>query len=198
MNFQIDDIHRSLRRQIAIVLSEPWKVRTERQPVTPDERPVCVVEAASGVTTGKSRVSKDQGPVEKLQAYSAMAYPEIADTARESRVEAYRVQQLLDDTFTHGLVEGEGAATVNIGAPFRIPVFDYAGVPVTGRNRQGPADPYGYAWIASLSVRAIQDTEDPLRWTVTCDMRLSWEAGGRVGPSAPIVKAVPVLRRIVL
>lgn len=198
MNFDIDDIHRSLRRHIALVLTQPWKVRTERQPTTPDERPVCVVEAASGVTTGRSRVSIPQGDVEKLQAYSAMAYPEIAATARESRLEAYRIQQLLDDAITHGIVEGEGAATVNIGAPFRIPVYDYEGVPVTGRDRQGPVQPYGYAWVADLSVRAIQDTLDALRFTVTCDMRLSWEAGGRIAPEAPIAQSMPVLGRGVL
>jgi hypothetical protein len=197
-NFAVDDIHRSLRRQIAIVLTEPWKVRTERQPVTPDDRPVCVVESSSPVTTGKSRVSIPQGPVEKMMAFSAMAYPELGATARESRLEASRVQQLLDDTFTHGLVEQQGSSEVNIGAPFRVPVYDYENVPVVGRNRQGPADPYGFAWIANLAVRSIQDTADPLRFTVACELRLSWEAGGRLPASAPIVTEVPVLRRIIL
>jgi hypothetical protein len=207
VNFTVDDIHRSLRRYVALVLVEPFKVRTEKQPVTPDERPVAVVEAASGVSTGKSRVSIPQGPVEKLMAFSVMAYPAIPGlaededqepTARESRREAYRVQQLLDDAFTYGLVDGDGADAVNIGAPFRIPVYDYADVPVSGRNRQGPVEPYGYAWLADLSVRVIQDLDDPLRFTVTCDMRLSWEAGGRLMPPAPIVTRVPIIGRRVL
>lgn len=194
MNFTVDDIHRSLRRAIAVVLTEPWKIRTERQPTTPDERPVCVVEAASGVTTGRSRATIPQGNVTKLQAFSAMAYPEIPDeeggeaaTARQSRAGAYAVQQLLDDAFTHGLViDGQ-----NVGAPFRLPIYDYDGVPVVGRNRQGPSDPYGIAWIDDLNVRALQDPLDVLRWTVVCDLRLSWEAGGRVGLDGPIARAMP-------
>lgn len=185
MNFEVDDIHRSLRRYIAQVLVEPWKVRTERQPVTPDERRICVVEPSSPVTTGKHRVSIPQGNVEKLMAFSAMAYPAIFGTAREGRLEAQRIASLLDQTFTLGLVDGEGVEAVNIGAPFRVPVYDFLGVPVTGRSRAGPTDHYGFAWVADLSVRTLQDTLDHLRWTVACDVRLSWEQGGRIVAQAP-------------
>lgn len=188
MNFAADDIHRSLRRYVAQVLVKPWVVRMERQPVENDAREVCVVEPASGLTTGRHRVSIPQGNVEKLQAFSAMAYPAMMSTARESRHEAQRIATLLDQAFTLGLVEPheEGPPT-NIGAPFRVPVYDYADVPVSGKERAGPADPYGYAWVdPGLSVRTIQDPLDYLRFTVACDLRLSWEQGGRIPPSAPV------------
>lgn len=187
MNFAADDIHRSLRRYIAQVLVKPWIVRTERQPVENDQREVCVVEPASALTTGKARVAIPQGNVEKLQAFSAMAYPALMETARESRHEAQRVATLLDQAFTLGLVEGER----NIGGPFRLPVYDYDGVPVTGADRAGPDDEYGFAWVADLSVRPIQDPLDYLRFTVACDVRLSWEQGGRILPVAPVAVGMP-------
>jgi len=191
MNFAVDDIHRSLRRYVAFVLVQPWIVRTERQPVTPDERQVCVIEPASGVTTGRHRVSIPAGSVEKLMAFSAMAYPELGETASESRAEAQRIATVLDDAFTNGLVDEADGVTTNLASPFRVPIFDFDGVPVKGKSRAGPSDPYGYAWLADLSVRTIQDTLDHLRFTVTCDLRLSWEQGGRILPSAPIAKAMP-------
>jgi hypothetical protein len=185
-NYSVDDLHRSLRRFVWQALPEDWRVRTERQDVTPDERELCVVEAASGVTTTRARVSIPQGNVTKLMAFSAMAYPALGTTARESRLAAQAITDLLDAAFTYGLVE-DGA---NIGAPFRLPVYDFAGVPVSGKSRAGPDDPYGYAWVDSLSVRAIQDGDDHLRFTVACDLRLSWEAGGRVLPAQPAARSM--------
>jgi hypothetical protein len=189
MNFETDDLHRSLRRFIAQVLGEPWRIRTERQPVTPDERELCVVEPASPVTTGKHRVSIPQGNVEKLMAFSAMAYPTMGATARESRAEAQRIATLLDDAFTFGLVDSDSGA--NVASPFRVPVYDFLDVPVSGKSRAGPETPYGFAWVADLTVRTLQDTLDHLRFTVACDVRLSWERGGRLPPEAPIAVGMP-------
>lgn len=191
MNYEVDDLHRSLRRYISLVLVQPWRVRTERQPVTPDERELCVVEPSSGVTTGRHRVSIPAGNVEKLMAFSAMAYPAMGATASESRVEAQRIATILDNAFTNGLVDETDGVQTNIASPFRVPVYDFLGVPVTGKSRAGPSEPYGYAWLDDLSVRSIQDSLDHLRYTVTCDLRLSWEQGGRILPSAPLAKAMP-------
>lgn len=192
MNFTEDDIHRSLRRHVSLILTEPWRVRTERQPVTPDEREVCVIEPASGVTTGpRRRTSVPQGNVEKLQAYSIMAYPAKGETARESRAEAQAIATLLDQTFTNGLVDESDGVLKDIGGPFILPVYDFEGVPVSGKSRAGPTEPYGFARIDDLSVRKLQDTADPLLFTVACDLRLGWEQGGRIAPPAPIASEMP-------
>lgn len=191
MNFSGDDVHRSLRRYVALMLAEPWKVRTERQPTTPDEREVCVVEPASGVTTGAHRMSIPQGNVEKLQAFSVMAYPALEGTAAESRQLAQEVVDLLDAGFSSGLVDDAGAS---IGGPYRLPVYDFDGVPVKGRSRRGGTVVYGYADVRDLNVRALQDTLDHLRFTVVCDLRLMWERGGRLSAvpgSERVAKAMP-------
>jgi hypothetical protein len=190
MNFSPDDIHRSLRRFIWQALPDGWKVRTERQPVADNERPVCVVEPSSPLTTGLARTSIPQGNVEKLQSFSAMAYPVLGQTAAASRVEAQAIATALDQAFTVGLVEGEGADAVNLGGPFMLPVYDFDGVPVSGRDRAGPADPYGYARVEDLAVRPLQDPVDYLRYTATCDLRLRWEQGGRLVAPAPLAGSI--------
>lgn len=190
MNFAQDDLIRSLRRYVSLALgSPPWTVRTERQPVRDDERPVAVCEPASGVTTGRARRSIPQGDVDKLQAFSTMAYPAMADTARGSRLAATECAQLLDDAFTFGLVDEETG--VDIGGPLMLPVFDFEDVPVEGPDRAGPAEPYGFARVDDLTVRPVQDAVDHLRYTVACDVRLSWSQGGRLRPDAPVVGSMP-------
>lgn len=187
MNFALDDIHRSLRRYVSQALgSPPWRVRVVRQNVTNDDRPVAVVEPASTATVVAARATIPQGDVTKAQSYSVMAYPELGDTAAESGQIATQVAQLLLDAFQLGLVDEEGAF---IGAPERLPVYDFAGVAVVGpiEERIGPDEPYGYLWIDDIAVRPLQDAEDPLRFTVACDLRLSWQSAGRERPAAPMV-----------
>lgn len=183
VNFAVDDVHRSLRRYVSQMLMPPWVIRTERQPMTPDQRNVAVVEPASPVTTGRHRTSIPQGNVEKMMAFSVMAYPELGGTSAESRVTAQGIADLLDAGFSFGLIDDEG---INIGGPFRVPVYDFEGVPVNTKGRRGGAVAYGYAWVEDgMAVRPIQDPLDPLRFTVACDLRLSWERGGRLVAPAP-------------
>lgn len=186
MNFAPDDIHRSLRRYIAAVLAD-WPVWTQREEIRDDSRPVCVVEPSSPVTTTRARVTIPQGDVDKGQAFSIMAYPELADTARESRFAAQQVQQLLDAVITHGQVDDDGNS---IAPPLRIPIYDYADVPLSG-VRVPPAVPYGYAWVEDHSANVVQDPIDFLRFTVPVDIRLSWTAAGRKAPDAPLVQKMP-------
>lgn len=188
-NFAADDVHRSLRRFVWQALPDGWKVRTERQPTSDEERPVAVVEPASAITTGRHRISIPQGNVEKLQTFSTMAYPALGKTARESRAVAQLVVGLLDQAFTLGLVEDQPEGDpVKIGGPFMVPIYDFDDVPVTGRGRAGPQAPYGYAEVDDLAVRPVQDPVDYLRFTVTADARLTWEQGGRIPPVAPIAR----------
>lgn len=193
MNGAPDDILRSLRRYVSLALgSPPWTVRTERQNVADDERPVAVVEPSTPITTPAAHARAghmNQGDVQKMQGFSVMAYVAIAQTARESRLAAAGAGELLDDAFTVGLVDA--ATDAPIGAPFRVPVFDFAGVPVAGGGRAGPEAPYMYAWVEDLSTRPVQDPIDPVRFTVTCDLRLSWWRGGRIPPAAPIAQQMP-------
>lgn len=189
MNYSLVDRHRSLRRFLMNALgAPPWTLRTERETVPDEGRPVGVVEVAAPVTTRRTRHAIPQGDVERVQTFAVMLYPELLSTAAESREEAERVAQLLDDAIEVGLVDDAGEL---LTGPSRIPVYDFAGVPVKGAQRAGPADGYGWLWVEDAPVRALQDPDDSLRWTVTCDLRVSWTQGGRVVAPAPLVGSMP-------
>lgn len=178
MNYTLDDRHRSLRRFLMNALgAPPWRLRTERQPVADEERPVGLVETASPAATTRARVTVPQGDVEKVQTFSIMLYPALGDTAAESRLAAEEVAQLLDDAFTSGLIDDAGG---ELSRPFRVPVYDFAGVAVKGPERGGPEAAYGWLWIEDAPVRTVQDPDDVLRFAVVCDVRVSWSQGGRV------------------
>jgi hypothetical protein len=190
MNFTLDDRHRSIRRFLMNALgSPPWTLRTERQPVADDERPAGVVEVVSAAATLFARTSIPQGDIRRQQAFTITLYPALGPTAAEARLAAAQVADLLTDAIGVGLVvEGTGAL---LSAPEMLPVYDFAGVPVKGATRAGPAAPYGWLTVEDFPVRPLQDPEDPLRWTVVCDLRVSWWQGGRLGPNAPVAGSMP-------
>lgn len=182
MNFSLDDRHRSMRRFLMNVLgSPPWTLRTERQPVKDEERPAGVVEVLAAAVT-RSRTTIPQGNVERAQTFPVTLYPGLMETAAESRMVAEAVAQLLDDAISVGLSNDDGTV---LTYPERIPVFDFEDVPVKGATRAGPAEPYGWLWAEDWTTQAVQDPDDPLRWSVTCPLRVSWESMGRVRPDEP-------------
>lgn len=185
MNFTLDDRHRSLRRFLMNALgSPPWRVRTERQPVADEQRPVAVVEVTTAATTLRARRSIPQGNIERGQTFAIVLYPALGASAAESRLEAATVADRLQDSIAVGLVD-ELDNDALLSAPEMLPVYDFAGVPVKGALRAGPPAPYGWLRVEDYPVRPVQDPEDPLRWTVVCDLRVSWEQAGRDVAPAP-------------
>lgn len=196
MNFTLDDRHRSIRRFLMNALgSPPWKIRTERQPVQDEERPVAVVEAPTPAATTRSRTSVPQGNVEKQQTFTLTLYPALAETAAESRLAAAAAAELLADAIGVGLVWGPDDEGHDDGdlltAPEMLPVYDYEDVPVKGAGRAGPEEAYGWLRVDDYPVGMIQDPEDVLRYTVTCSLRVSWEEAGRERKDAPPVGSMP-------
>lgn len=189
MNYALDDRHRSLRRFVMNALgSPPWTVRTERQPVADEERPVAVVEVSTAVVTLRARTSIPQGNVERQQTFTITLYPVMEETAAESRLAAEAASQQLDQALVVGLSNDDETV---LSYPEMLPVYDFAGVAVKGADRAGPMDPYGWMRADDYPVRTIQDPDDPLRWTVACDLRASWEQAGRERPPAPTVGSMP-------
>jgi hypothetical protein len=199
-----DDRVRSLRDwTVACLGSPPWIVRPQRQDMPREGRPAVVVESASPPLPTRARVSVPQGNVEWVQAFSIMAYPAPGETPAQSRLEADRVAALLTHAVVHGMVEmvevppadpGDDPTMVErqYSPPLRIPLFDYAGVPVEGEGRAGPTEPYDWMWVDDpAGAQAVQDPLDHLLFTVPLDLRLSWESTGRVSPSAPIAASMP-------
>lgn len=203
MAWQPDDAVRSIRRYLSMTLaSPPWTLRVERREVKNEERPVGVVTDGPLVPL-RSRSTLIQGQVEEGLPITISLYPEVvdpkakADAFRETRLEASKLKAQLSELINTGLTvttEPKKGETRHWAGPFRIPLWDYEGVPVTGKEKAGPEDPHDVLWVdeRSLSVQAIQDPEDPGRWSVIANFRVTIERPGRVPPPDEIadVKAL--------
>lgn len=188
------DIIRSLRRYTSLILgSPPWSVRIGRVRVSDDQRPVAVIDPSGPLTTPFARTGTiTQGDVQKGRTLTIMAYPEVAATAQEAEIAAEELAELLTAGFERGLVS-DAHPPVNIGGPFRVPIYDFAGVPLTGAGRAGPSTPYMYANMSEsgFAVRPLQDALDELRFTVAVTVPLTWWRSGRTRPPAPTVTDLP-------
>lgn len=190
-----DDIARSIRRNLALCLPDPWTLRIERREVADEDRPVAVVEPGQ-VTTLRAREAITQGEVESLMPITVSAYPAIAalakededpatDPIRQGRSDALALAAGLERWLMYGMTVTTGdSKDGNLrhwAGPFRIPLYDYAGVPLSGPDRAGPDDPHDVLWVQreSVNVEPIQDVEDLRRWSVVCDFRVTVEAPGR-------------------
>jgi hypothetical protein len=189
-----DDISRSLRRYLAAALPEEWTIRLEVREVRDEDRPVAVVELGA-ISSVRAREAITQGEVESLAPVTITAYPPLpdepkagedpaTDPLREARQQAATIASGLERLLVYGLTvttEPEEGQRVHWAGPFRIPLYDYADVPLSGPEREGPKEPHDVLWVPqeSVSVEPIQDTEDRRRWSVAMDFRVSMEAPGR-------------------
>jgi hypothetical protein len=179
MSGSIDDVQRSLRRLLAEGLGDTWTIRLERMEVPDDDRPVAFVEGAGPTVTPLApRMTIPQGDYDKLKPFTVSTYPVLGATPHESRKVAFDLEHTLARIFEVGLDMAHSRPGV-------VALYDYSAVALAGQA--GPATPFGYAHSDDVSVRATQDMADDRRWTVTCDLRLTWRVGGRVLPLQPFV-----------
>lgn len=178
------DIARSIKRYLSLMWDEDsgWTIRTERRVVTDDQRPVAVV-LLGDKRIIHARTSVNQGMVEEAIPLTLYAYPAPGTDEREAQAAADDIKATLWDVFTLGLSpeEGEEAPWFSKSAPFRLPLWDYAGVPLTGKKRAGPKEPHDVIWVDpdSLSAQNLEDPQDAKRRTVVVEARLSIRRPGR-------------------
>jgi hypothetical protein len=184
----VDDVKRSVRRYLSMTLeSPPWKLRVERREVKDEERPVGVV-TDGPITVARARAATPQGNVEEIMPVTVTLYPAIAsgdvDGLRAGRLEADQLKAQLNELLNTGLTvtTKEEGRVRHWAGPFRLPLWDYADVPLSGEDKAGPEDPHDVLWVVdgSTAVDAIQDPEDARRWTVVANFRVSIERPGRV------------------
>ena len=192
MAWEDSDIKRSLQRYLGETLEEPWAIRTQRRQVADEDRPVAVIQTGQA-TVLRARESVPQGEVESLVPITITAYPPLPvapeeedpeepfDAIRLADLAAEQLKTHLRRLITIGLVVRDKDGRDWAG-PFRIPLWDYADVPLTGPDRGGPEDPHDVLFVQreSLQVRSIQDPEDDLKWSVVCEFRVTVEEPGRI------------------
>ena len=122
-------------------------------------------------------------------------YPRVMsgsiEDVRNGRLEASKLKSQLNELLNTGLTittEVDGR-TIHWCGPLRLPLWDYDGVPLVGEEKGGPADPEAVMWVdaSSLSVQSIQDPEDPVRWSVIGNFRISIERPGRVAATDEVM-----------
>lgn len=199
MAWEDTDIKRSIQRYLEGTLDEDWTIRTQRRQVSDEERPVAAVMTGQ-MSPLRAIEARTQAENESLVPVTITAYPAVPaappeeadpeepfDAIREADLAAAKLKTQLHRLFTIGLtVTTEPSKDVirHWAGPFRIPLYDYAGVPVTGPDRGGPEDPHDVLWVQreSLQVNALQDPEDDLRYTVIAEFRATVEEPGRIVP----------------
>lgn len=192
MPWSEDSIARSIRRHLALAFDgPPWTLRVERREVANEDRPVAVVDVGDSRIT-RARESVDQGEVELLMPVTVSAYPVVEANPRVGRREADRVRALLRGVLLHGFRGPTFEDGRPASGPFRVPLYDYSETPVEGAGRAGPEHPHDVIWIDpdSVEVSKVQDPDDPARFSVFAEFRVSVEAPGTVGPSDGTVSEV--------
>lgn len=181
--YALDDRLRSIRRMIAVGMEkvERYDLHTQRMQVADDARPAGLVEPSTvAIALGNPRTTVVAGDVQKQQTFAVILYVDFDETEdpRASRLRAHQHAQRLDDIVTLGLVSDDDPP-VSICAPFTVPLYDYEGVPISGPDRAGPADPYAFAEVTAWTVQPVQDPLDDRRWSVAGSMRVTWWDAGR-------------------
>lgn len=185
---QLEDAWRSLKRLVAEALPEPWTVRLEAAQYQESERPLAIVDTVGDLTRTGVKPTIPGGQHVMAQTFVITAYPAVGDDPREARAEATRALRALDEMVTVGMVTRHGE---DLGGPLRLPMWDYDGVPLTGPDRGNRQNGWWQCmWAESWAGRVIADPQDDRRWTVPYTLRLTWDASGRVGPDAPLLRQI--------
>lgn len=191
MRWDSDHVQRSIRRYVGEATpSPPWRLRTERRYVKDDDRPVAVVQLGDSSLT-RFRESLEQGETETLYPVTVTAYPEVRKDERLGRKEAEEIRFNLQSLILTGAVVRDEDGRDWAG-PARIPLWDYDGI--DPGDDDSAAELYDVLWVTegSVAARTLQDPEDPKRWTVVLEFRVTVEAPGRVkDPDALPVEDMP-------
>lgn len=193
MAWESNDIARSIRRYLSMLLADDWTIRIERREVRDEERPVAVVEMGQEQAL-RARETVPQGEVETLHPITITCYPALpggedddppADPLREAQGKAAALKTLLNRWLMFGLtvkndIDGDGKW--EMAGPYRLPLWDYGDVALFGEEREVTTDPHDVLAVQreSVNVEAIQDNEDFRRWTVVCEFRVTMEQPGRI------------------
>lgn len=192
--YEPDDIVRSVRRYVAVMLGPPWQLDLERKEVADDARPAGVLETGPEAVR-RARATVPQGSVELFMPLTVSLYPPLAEP-REAGRAARRLSGSLLDLLLVGADGPVFADGRRAAGPERIPLYDYSNIPLIGTaaERAGPEFPHDVLWVEDYSARPVQDPLDPQRWTVVLELRVSYERPGRVGPVAPLTaRLIPTL-----
>lgn len=191
MSWDPDNIVRSVRRYVTDMLGPPWAIDLEREELADADRPGGVIEVGAEQVRFIRR-SVPQGNVQAFMPVTLTLYPSLAEPR-----EAGRTARHLSNALARLIAVGASELLQVNGRPGAgpevLPLYDYSDVPLHGTiaQRRGPARPFTVMWAEDYSTRPLQDPQDPQRWSVILEMRVSYEYAGRATPDGPIVERMP-------
>jgi hypothetical protein len=151
--------------------------------------PFAVVQAVTPVDVSGPAVQRDC-----VQTLAVHVYPVPMATPDESLAEVRRVKEILTLAFEVGFswvdkpdpLDASTWLTV-AAAPKRVPLYDFAGLPLAGPGSQsftrGASD---YLRVSTCPINHLVDPEDDRFWLVIAEPRVSWRRTGRV-PSGQVL-----------
>lgn len=178
-----DDVLRSIRRWLGLLLPEPWDIQYVNDEDA--ERPSGFVIPATRTTNpGGSAYVRDFA-----RDFDAFLYPPgVEGDPMASRVEAERLAHLVERAFNQG-VTVEGA---RISRTMRLPVWDHADVPWDQDIPEG-REPFDMLPIRGFSVEARVDPDDDSLYTVVATFQATWRDDGDVSRfDGPVLQDVRV------
>lgn len=137
---------------------------------------------------------------ESARTFALHLYPVPLGSPEDSIMEVERVEELLTVAFETGFMYIDQPDPVDSStwlevrsAPRRVPLYDYAGVPLDGPNSVSYARaPHDFLRVTECPINRIVDPEDDRYWLVTAEPRVTWRRRGRVPVDGPLVKEVRV------
>lgn len=190
--FEPDDVARSLRRYIGLLLPEgpppDWTMRLERREVKDEERPVGVINVGE-VSTIQARETFEQGNVVDQYPVTIYLYPPVEADAQRARREGDAYRSALHQLLKYGFplstlpvfcLDENGRPKAG---PFHVPLWDWDGIPSEGpaEGREPPEEAAGSMRIPSESLvcENLTDEDDERRRTVFAEFRIQLEMPGR-------------------
>lgn len=156
---------RSIARHTALILGDDWNDVRPAELEGSFKRPFALVEWVAGQTVGGSAMLKDIS-----MPITVSAYPRADHDADESWRQAMLIADQLHMGFTSNLFPP--------GEPFRVPLYNYADVPMDASTQQrGYCD---YLRLSGLTVNPIKDPDDRRLWTIAVDFRCGYRSVGRI------------------
>jgi hypothetical protein len=173
------DVLRSTHKYVSSMLPEEWEVR-----LWDDEgefrRPFARVAKVGPLLSRGPAIYSDM-----TQPMIVHAYPLVKETVEQSIYEAEMIEELIHEGFRIGIPP--------LGFPLRIPLWDWAEVPLDGVDSDSmERHPHDYIRVVpeSFSINRLHEPVDDRLITVVTDMRVTWRRPGRTSVGKPVQSVV--------
>lgn len=168
----------SVQKYAAEVLGDAWEVRLwqDRGYVKEGEPLAIVLKVGDTASVGSAHYA------DVTQPMAIHCYPAPKETVEKSIIQASRLEDVLQRGFR---LQGVG-----LGAPLRVPLYDYDAIedPLTvDSNDRVYAD---YLRLSNFTTGQLPDGEDPRRIRVIAQFSAGWRRTGQVPSGTHVVETV--------